>query len=341
MRTLVVLPYLNKHLEEFIVEVNKSKSADFYILGKSNKYRTAFLNDIDYNSIDQVSYSKVLYNLLRKKYTTVIFHGIFYGKMIPLILFLRKSKTIILSESFNPHKNNWLSTLAKKIYVTAFNLGSGNTQLVALGSKKTKDQYEQLGLRLNNFHKSAYLPKLQGCFNKNKKRVNNKIQLAFIGQFIERKNIDMLIKLVLSKEWAKLIGEVEIYLIGDGKLEGSLDVPNNVKILYAQGHNQVLDKLEEIDVLLLPSYFDGWGAVVNEAISRGCALLLSPQVGAGEMFLKNGENGYLISVDNYLDIIVRIAKWIETPLLLERMQSKSFELFEKLHNPETQYDFLI
>lgn len=45
-------------------------------------------------------------------------------------------------------------------------------------------------------------------------------------------------------------------------------------------------------VLVLPSRFEPWGVVVHEYAAAGLPMLLSNAVGAGEAFLKEGENGF-------------------------------------------------
>lgn len=339
-KTLVVLPYLNAHLGEFILYINANNIVDFYIMGKSEEFRRAFYNELSVESIKVIPYSSLLKNLFNKEYSAVVFHGIFYVKFIPLIILLQNAKIFLLSEAFNPKNYSWLSTTIKKAYCRIFNHSAGETHLIALGNKLVKAQYEILGLKFDFFEPSAYLPKLTGKYDKNLKMKDGIIRLAYIGQFIDRKNIRLLKSLINAEEWQKLNDKIELYIIGDGlnyKFETS---STNVKVITNLNREQVLLRLVNIDALLLPSFFDGWGAVVNEAISRGCALLLSKNVGASEMFLKRGENGYYISTNRYLDIIERIKEWVLNPSELQHMQTKSIEIFNNLHNPEVQYKFL-
>ena len=51
------------------------------------------------------------------------------------------------------------------------------------------------------------------------------------------------------------------------------------------------------DILLLPSKYDGWGAVVNEAAACGCMVLLGQHVMASALFLKENETGLFASAD--------------------------------------------
>lgn len=58
--------------------------------------------------------------------------------------------------------------------------------------------------------------------------------------------------------------------------------------LGAVPNSRLLEVLRSVDLLLVPSRFDGWGVVVNEALNAGCRVLCSPNVGAKDLVLKSG-----------------------------------------------------
>ena len=49
--------------------------------------------------------------------------------------------------------------------------------------------------------------------------------------------------------------------------------------------------------LILPSRFDGWGVVVNEALSVGVPVIVSDTCGAADL-VHHGENGYVFVSQN-------------------------------------------
>jgi glycosyltransferase involved in cell wall biosynthesis len=49
----------------------------------------------------------------------------------------------------------------------------------------------------------------------------------------------------------------------------------------------------EADVFVLPSRYDGWGVVVNQALGAGLPVVCSDAVGAAEDLVIPGENGYV------------------------------------------------
>lgn len=55
----------------------------------------------------------------------------------------------------------------------------------------------------------------------------------------------------------------------------------------------LLDRLEQADVLVMPSLADGFGLVIGEALSRGVPVIVSDQTGAADI-VENGRNGFVI-----------------------------------------------
>jgi len=104
------------------------------------------------------------------------------------------------------------------------------------------------------------------------------LRLVFVGSLIRRKGIDLLVNAVDR-------------LLSDG-LDIALDIfgPGDPATLDVDGsrirHRGVIpfgsaqSVIAGYDVLVLPSRFDGWGVVVNEALLAGVPVVCSDRVGA-------------------------------------------------------------
>lgn len=123
----------------------------------------------------------------------------------------------------------------------------------------------------------------------NKNELNDKkseqetVKLIVVAQLIKRKGIDILIRALHSlsvHNWTlKIIGagnekENIINLINYLKLD------NKISVIGASPHNKTMSYISSSDLLILPSRFDGWGAVVNEALIRGIPVITSNKCGA-------------------------------------------------------------
>ena len=87
--------------------------------------------------------------------------------------------------------------------------------------------------------------------------------------------------------------------VGDGDLRKSLERYvsernlDSVRFFGFQDRNEIAKYYAAADALVLPSFRESWGIVVNEAMSFGLAIIVSDQVGAGNDLVEHGINGYI------------------------------------------------
>ena len=117
----------------------------------------------------------------------------------------------------------------------------------------------------------------------------------FCGQMIARKGLDHLLK-----AFADLAGRqpgVRLLLAGrEAELPGLLGaLPEGVRARIEYAGFQPPEALPAIfaraDVFILPSRYDGWGVVVNQAIGAGLPVICSDAVGAGYDLVEEEVNG--------------------------------------------------
>lgn len=109
-------------------------------------------------------------------------------------------------------------------------------------------------------------------------------RLIFIGTWDERKNI-----LGLIGSLKPQAAEFECYVLGDGylrpKVEACTAGDKRFKLIGNVPNTQIGAWLSACDILVLPSIFDGWGAVVNEALMCGTRALVSETCGAASLIV--------------------------------------------------------
>ena len=66
--------------------------------------------------------------------------------------------------------------------------------------------------------------------------------------------------------------------------------------------HQIPQYLYNSDVLILPSLYDGWGAVVNEALQAGCFVICSNACGASALLDKNNKLGLVFNAGDDKDL---------------------------------------
>jgi glycosyltransferase involved in cell wall biosynthesis len=114
----------------------------------------------------------------------------------------------------------------------------------------------------------------------------SEVRVIYLGQFTGRKGVDVLLRaLALCKQapW-------QADLVGSGPLEAmlrkmgsDLGIAGCVRFLKAQQQSEAMRMVAQSDLLVLPSHYDGWGAVVNEALMRGVPVICTSACGASDL----------------------------------------------------------
>ena len=92
--------------------------------------------------------------------------------------------------------------------------------------------------------------------------------------------------------------EVTLALVGDGNLRKQLEDRvaelnlKSVRFWGFQNRTEIAKYYITADVLVLPSFRETWGIVVNEAMCFGLPIIVSDQVGAGDDLVFHGYNGF-------------------------------------------------
>ena len=123
-------------------------------------------------------------------------------------------------------------------------------------------------------------------FQKYNLGINNKFNILFIGQLIKRKGIDILLQALSGLKESNWFLDI----IGDGKerrnIEDLCEILNlSKRVIFhgAKNNIETIDFLATADLLVLPSRYDGWGAVVNEALMCGTPVVCSNACGAADL----------------------------------------------------------
>jgi len=117
----------------------------------------------------------------------------------------------------------------------------------------------------------------------------------FLGQLIHRKAVDVLLCAFAelnAPDWCLVLagnGDTEKY----GAQLQRLQLQQRALLLPAASWDQVGALYRASDVLVLPSRFDGWGVVANEAVMHAKALVMSSACGSSWHLLQPGINGYV------------------------------------------------
>ena len=156
--------------------------------------------------------------------------------------------------------------------------------------------------------------------------------ILFSGKLISKKRPVDLLKAyeIVSKE----IDAALVYL-GDGELRNEIELyikNHNLKNVYLMGfRNQT--ELPELyamaDIFVLPSVFEPWGLVVNEAMCFSLPIIISDEVGAGGDLVKEGVNGCIYPSGDIDELSNKLKMLLNDKTLREKFGKASLEIIKK------------
>lgn len=115
---------------------------------------------------------------------------------------------------------------------------------------------------------------------------HRKVKLLYVGRISVRKGIDLLIE--LSHRLNDLKDQVELEIIGGPSFWSDYSKhlrhlnPAVAKYVGSKPHEQIISAMAQADLLLVPSQYEPGGIVVAEALSQGCRVVVSHEVGSAE-----------------------------------------------------------
>jgi glycosyltransferase involved in cell wall biosynthesis len=140
-------------------------------------------------------------------------------------------------------------------------------------------------------------------------RPNRPVRFLFVGQLIARKGVAELLNAFSQ------LPEGELYIAGEGPLQAPVNRAVQAgRVTYAgQVARSALQQLyADSDVLVLPSRYEVWGLVINEALEHGLPVVATQAVGAVDDLVLSDVNGYVTrtgDVDELREAMARIAGW--------------------------------
>lgn len=115
----------------------------------------------------------------------------------------------------------------------------------------------------------------------------------------------------------------------------ALGLEGRVAFLGYRSPEETRDYMEKAHIFLATSdRQEGWGAVVNEAMNSGCALIAGKGMGAAPYLVRHGENGYLYDHKNPRQAVELARKLAKDAAQRRRLGSAAYETVRTLWNSQ-------
>lgn len=149
------------------------------------------------------------------------------------------------------------------------------------------------------------------------KRDNKEVEILYAGRLLYWKKVLDTVK-ALSLLVRKGINNFHFTIIGDGEQKRKIE--NYIRKKSLQGYITILPfmpaaevrkYMDKTDIYVFSSnFYEGWGAVVNEAMDSACAMVVSHAVGSVPYLIENGKNGLIYKSGNIKQLAKKMSRLI-------------------------------
>jgi 1,2-diacylglycerol 3-alpha-glucosyltransferase len=153
----------------------------------------------------------------------------------------------------------------------------------------------------------------------------------FVGRFVPEKGVFDLLS-AYAKLNASLREQVGLVYVGDGaalaelKEQAAAIAPGTIRFAGFVDRDRLATYYALAEMLILPTYSDPWGLVVNEAMACGLPIVVSRVAGCAADLVKENWNGWLISPGDAPALTSSLETMANDPDLRSSMGANSAQL---------------
>lgn len=173
------------------------------------------------------------------------------------------------------------------------------------------------------------------------------VNLLWAGRFLRLKHPEYAI------EAAKLLRDQKVsyhlHMIGGGEMEDecrelveTYRLQEQITFHGFHAPEEVRNFMEQADIFLFTSnYLEGWGAVLNESMNSGCAVVTDASIGAVPFLLKHGENGMIYKDGNRDEFCQYVLKLAQDKKMCRHLGEQAYQTITTLWNPDHAAECLL
>jgi glycosyltransferase involved in cell wall biosynthesis len=159
------------------------------------------------------------------------------------------------------------------------------------------------------------------CPVERKAKRNDKLRVLFVGSMSQRKGLADLFSA------CKLLNRQDVELIVMGSPVSTMEfykseLPGTV-FMPTRSHIKVLELMRSCDVLCLPSIVEGRALVMQEAMSQGLPIIITPNTG-GEDLIIEGETGFIVPIRSPQAIAEKLNWLADNKTAIPHMRQSAF-----------------
>ena len=179
-----------------------------------------------------------------------------------------------------------------------------------------------------------------------KRSENKPVHILWAGRFMELKHPEYA---VAAAQYLKEKGYAfGMTMIGDGqekeKIQAQIKEKQLEEVIALEGFmkpEKVRQFMEQADIFLFTSnHLEGWGAVLNESMNSGCAVVANHAIGAVPFLIRDGINGLIYKNGNKQEFLQCVEKLVKDEKLCRQLGAEAYETIAQTWNADNAANVL-
>lgn len=170
---------------------------------------------------------------------------------------------------------------------------------------------------------------------------NDVVSMMWCARFLEWKHPEL--PILLAKRLKDEGYKFRIDMFGEGKKKKKIEqlvkmtgVGDVVQFKGVLPNKEILASMRQHDIFLFTSdRNEGWGAVLNEAMSSGCAVVSSDEIGATPYLVRDGENGLIFRSKSLDSLYEKVVTLLRDDNLRQRLGKQAKEDLQTIWSPQS------
>lgn len=176
---------------------------------------------------------------------------------------------------------------------------------------------------------------------------SSRTKILWVARFIDWKHPEMPIN--LAKRLKDKGYSFEINMVGNGEMHNEISqmvkdmrVEDCVHLLGQFPNSQIHQLMREHHIFCFTSdRNEGWGAVLNEAMSNGCCPVAADMIGATPFLIEHKKNGLIFESGNKDALFSNVEYLIKNPEVCEELSINAYHTIQKEWSPQIAANRLI
>ena len=208
-------------------------------------------------------------------------------------------------------------------------------------SAYTAFDYMLSGAYIGKAYKWGYFPQYIEYDLNELWRKKQRHSVLWVGRLINLKHPEQALR--VADKLIRAGFQFNMNIIGSGDMKEELELMirnkqmgNYVHLLGNMKPDEVRSYMETTEVFLFTSDFhEGWGAVLNEAMNSGCAVIASHAIGSVPYLIDDGKNGLIYKNGDVNQLFILTKKLLENSEICQKMGEMAYKTISVKWNAET------